>query len=69
MPGFWRTQLAMAASCGQLGQQAAANEALQTLRMQRPEIAQRSRQELAIWWQPDMVEHLIVGLRKAGLEG
>jgi hypothetical protein len=51
------------------GQQAAANEALQTLLMQRPEIAQLSRQELAIWWQPDMVEHLIVGLRKAGLEG
>ncbi|MEA3005566.1 MAG: hypothetical protein QOI94_835 [Acidobacteriaceae bacterium] len=68
MPGFWRTQLAIAASCGQLGQQAAANEALQTLLMQRPEIAQLSRQELAIWWQPDLVEHLIVGLRKAGLE-
>ena len=67
MPGFWRTQLAIAASSGQLGQQAAANEALQTLLTQRPDIAKLPREELAIWWQPDMVEHLIVGLRKAGL--
>ena len=36
--------------------------------MQRPDIAQLPREELAIWWQPDMVERLIVGLRKAGLE-
>jgi TolB-like protein/tetratricopeptide (TPR) repeat protein len=68
MPGFWRTQLSIAASSGQLGRQAAANEALQTLLIQRPDIAKFPREELAIWWQPDMVEHLIVGLRKAGLE-
>jgi TolB-like protein/tetratricopeptide (TPR) repeat protein len=68
MPGFWRTQLAIAANSGQLGQQAAANEALRTLLMQRPDIARLPREELAIWWQPDMVEHLIAGLRKAGLE-
>jgi TolB-like protein len=68
MPGFWRTQLAIAANSGQLGQQAAAKEALQTLLMQRPDIARLPREKLAIWWQPDLVEHLIVGLRKAGLE-
>jgi TolB-like protein len=68
MPGFWRTQLAIAANSGQLGQQAAANEALQTLLIQRPDIATLPREELAIWWQPEMVEHLIVGLSKAGLE-
>jgi hypothetical protein len=68
MPGFWRTQLAIAASCGQLGQQAAANGALDTLLTQRPDIARLPHEELAIWWQPDMVEHLIAGLRKAGLE-
>jgi TolB-like protein len=68
MPGFWRTQLAIAANAGQLGQQEAANEALQTLLIQRPDIAKLPREELGIWWQPDMVEHLIVGLRKAGLE-
>jgi TolB-like protein len=68
MPGFWRSQLAIAANCGQLGQMAAANDALQTLLMQRPDIAKLPREELAIWWQPDMVEHLIAGLCKAGLE-
>jgi adenylate cyclase len=66
MPGFWRLQLAIAANCGQLGQQAAANEALQTLLLQRPDIAKFPREELAIWWQPEMVEHLIAGLHKAG---
>jgi hypothetical protein len=69
MPGFWRTQLAIAANSGQLGQQPAAKEALQTLLMQRPDIAKSPREELAIWWQPDMVEHLVLGLSKAGLEG
>lgn len=68
MPGFWRTQLAIAANSGQLGQQAAASEALQTLLIQRPDIAKLPSERLGIWWQPDMVEHLIVGLRKAGLE-
>lgn len=67
MPGFWRMQLAIAANCGQLGQQPAAHDALQSLLLQRPDIARLPREELAIWWQPEMVEHLIEGLRKAGL--
>jgi hypothetical protein len=68
MPGFWRSQLAIAANCGQLGQKAAASDALQTLLIERPDTAKLPREELAIWWQPDMVEHLIAGLCKAGLE-
>jgi TolB-like protein len=68
MPGFWRTQLAIAANSGRLGQRAEANEALQTLLIQRPDIIKRPREMLGTWWQPDMVEHLIIGLRKAGLE-
>jgi hypothetical protein len=67
MPGFWRTQLAIAASAGQLGDRATAEEALHTLLIQRPDIAKLPRQELEVWWQPDLVEDLIVGLRKAGL--
>ena len=47
---------------------AAANEALDTLLTQRPDIARLPQEELAVWWQPDMVEQLIIGLRKAGLE-
>jgi TolB-like protein len=67
MPGFWRTQLAIAANAGQLGNQALANQAWQTLLTQRPDIGEVPREELAVWWQPDMVEHLIAGLHKAGL--
>ena len=61
-------QLAIAANSGQLGDRAAANESLHALLIQRLDIAKLPRQELAIWWQPDLVEDLIVGLRKAGLE-
>jgi hypothetical protein len=68
MPGFWRTQLAIAANCGQLGEQPAACNALKALLAQKPQIANLPREELAIWWQPELVEHLIIGLRKAGLE-
>jgi len=68
MPGFWRTQLAIAANCGQLGEQPAACNALKALLAQKPHIANLPREELAIWWQPELVEHLIIGLRKAGLE-
>jgi TolB-like protein/DNA-binding winged helix-turn-helix (wHTH) protein len=67
MPGFWRTNLAIAAACGQLGERSAASSALETLVKQRPDIAQTPREELSLWWQPDLVEHLIAGLSKAGL--
>jgi hypothetical protein len=67
MPGFWRTQLAIASSAGRLGDRATAEVALHTLLIQRPDIAKLPRQELEVWWQPDLVEDLIVGLRKAGL--
>jgi Flp pilus assembly protein TadD len=67
MPGFWRTNLAIAAACGQLGERSAASSALGTLLKQRPDIAQTPREELSLWWQPDLVEHLIAGLSKAGL--
>ena len=68
MPGFWRTQLAIAVNAGQLGKREMASEALMRLLMQSPDIALRPRETLEIWWQPEMVEKLIDGLRKAGLE-
>jgi TolB-like protein/DNA-binding winged helix-turn-helix (wHTH) protein len=67
MPGFWRTNLAIAAACGQLGEASAAST-LQLLLKQRPDIAEAPREELSVWWQPDLVEHLIAGLAKAGLK-
>lgn len=68
MPGFWRTQMALAAVHGQLGQVQAAANALRALLTIRPDFATVARTELGKWWEPDLVEHLIDGLRKAGLE-
>ena len=68
MPGFWRTNLALAAISGQLDEREAARNALGSLLALRPSFATGGREELAIWWEPDLVEHLMDGLRKAGLQ-
>jgi TolB-like protein len=68
MPRFWRTNVALAAAYGQLGERDAARNAVQALVTSRPEFALVAREELAKWWDPHLVEHLIDGLRKAGLE-
>jgi len=68
MPGFWRTQLVLAVTNAQLGHQKAARNAVQQLLMIRPEFAPVARVELAKWWEPELVEHLVDGLRKAGLD-
>ncbi len=68
MPGFWRANLALAASYGQLGEREAAGNALQALLEAKPECAERAREELGKSWDPELVEHLLEGLRKAGLD-
>jgi adenylate cyclase len=68
MPGFWRTQLALATSYGQLGEREAARAALQSLLALRPDFAELAHEELGKWWDPALVLHLIDGLRKAGME-
>jgi TolB-like protein len=68
MPGFWRTQFALAVVCGQLGQQEAAHNAVRELLTIKPDFAVVGREELRKWWDADLTEHLIEGLRKAGLE-
>ncbi len=68
MPGFWRTHLALAAAYGQLGDREAARNAVRELLAIRPDFATAAGVELAKWWDPELVEHLIDGLRKAGLE-
>lgn len=67
-PGFWRTNLVLAAIYGQLDEHEAARNALRSLLELRPGFAATSREDLAIWWEPDLAEHLIDGLRKAGLQ-
>ncbi|HEY3974615.1 MAG TPA: protein kinase [Candidatus Sulfotelmatobacter sp.] len=67
LPSFWRTNLVLAVIYGQLGEAEPARKALRALLAARPEFA-AAREECAKWWQPEMVEKLIDGLRKAGLE-
>jgi tetratricopeptide (TPR) repeat protein len=68
MPAFWRTQFALAAAYGQLGEKESARSAVQDLLTIRPDFAVTARDELRKWWEPQLIEHLIEGLRKAGLE-
>lgn len=68
MPGFWRRNIALAVSHGQLGNRDAAAGALHDLVAAKPEYSSRAREELSKWWNADFVEHLLDGLRKAGLE-
>lgn len=68
MPGLWRTHLALAAAHGQLGEQDMARQAVRDLLVIRPDFAAIAREELGKWWDAELIEHLIDGLRKAGLE-
>ena len=68
MPGFWRNSLALAVTYGQLGELELARNAAQELLAVRPEFAAKAREECRKWWDPELVEKLIEGLRKAGLE-
>jgi len=68
MPGFFHAHALRAAALGQLGQREAGAAAVQELLAVRPEFASSVRRDYGIWWNDKMVEHLIEGLRKAGLE-
>jgi TolB-like protein len=68
LPGFWRTQLMLAAANGQLGEHAAARNAVQDLLKIRPNFRELPRDELKKWHDEEMKEHLLEGLRKAGLD-
>ena len=67
MPGFWRNELALAATYGQLGEVELARNAARELLAARPDFAVVARQECSKWWDADLVEQIIDGLRKAGL--
>jgi len=68
MPGFWRTHFALAAAYAQLGERDAASNALRELLTIRPDFHVVARDELRKWWDAELIQHLIDGLRKAGLE-
>jgi TolB-like protein/Tfp pilus assembly protein PilF len=68
MPGFYKAYAARAAALGQLGHREAARKTLQELLALRPDFATAARHEYAKWYDSEMVEHIVDGLRKAGLE-
>jgi TolB-like protein/Tfp pilus assembly protein PilF len=68
LPGNFYTHAVTAAAYGQLGMREAARKALQELLAIRPDFAKTAREEFERWNDPAFVEHMIDGLRKAGLE-
>ncbi len=68
MPGQYYSHALFAALYGQLGEREAAVEAIRELLALRPDFAQIARDQFEKWYLPQLVEQLIDGLGKAGLE-
>jgi TolB-like protein/Tfp pilus assembly protein PilF len=68
LPGHWGMHLALAAAYGQLGERDAAGKALRDLLKLRPDFAATARSDIEKWWEPEYVERMIDGWRKAGLD-
>ncbi len=68
LPNHWGAHLGMAVVCGQLGELDAASKALRELLKLRPDFAATARKDFERWWEPEYVEHVMDGLRKAGLD-
>ena len=68
LPHFFYSHVTLAAVHGQLGNREAAAEAVRELLLLRPDFAGTARDELGKWYPLDLVDHLIDGLRKAGLD-
>ena len=68
LPDFFVTHEVLAAAYGQLGEREAAAKALKELLRLRPDYAETGREKLEKWLEPELVEHWMDGLRKAGLE-
>jgi serine/threonine protein kinase len=69
LPDFFATHESMAAVCGQLGELDAAARSLRELLRLKPDFPTVARAELGKWFDRDLVELVLDGLRKAGLEG
>jgi TolB-like protein/Tfp pilus assembly protein PilF len=68
MPNYFYAYAARAGVLGQLGQREAAQKELRQLLALRPDFATAARGEYAKWHDSETVEHMLEGLRKAGLE-
>jgi TolB-like protein/Tfp pilus assembly protein PilF len=68
MPGQHFSYALFAAVYGQLGEREAAGNALRELLALKSDFAGIARDQFAKWYPPELVEQLIDGLRKAGLD-
>jgi len=68
MPGWYWPQVALAVVYGQLGEQGRAQAALRALNTMNPDFGALAREEFSKWFDAELTEHLLDGLRKAGLE-
>jgi serine/threonine-protein kinase len=68
LPDFFATHEALAAVYGQLGEHDAAAKSLRDLLRLKPDYAVTARAELGKWFDRNLAEHQIDGLRKAGLD-
>jgi TolB-like protein len=68
MPNHWGGHAVTLAVCGQLGETDAAGRALRDLLKLRPDFAATIRKDMEKWWNPEYMERMIEGWRKAGLE-
>ena len=68
MPNYYHVPALCAAALGQLGRHEEARQAVHDLLALRPDFAVAARREYAKWYDPELIEQIIDGLRKAGLE-
>ena len=67
MPGYYWPHAVLAAAYGQLGEQQRARAALEDLQALIPNFGAIAREEFGKWNDAELTEHLVDGLRKAGL--
>ena len=68
LPGFFAIYETLAAVYGQLGERDAASQSLREMLKLIPSFGEIGRALKSKWFDPELVEHLLDGLRKAGLE-
>ncbi len=68
MPGYFWGPATSAAAFGQVGEHEPAQKALKELLAIRPDFAKTAREEFGKWFDDELAEHYVDGLRKAGLE-
>jgi ABC-type transporter Mla subunit MlaD len=69
MPSYYYTRASLAATAGQLGERDTARRALRELLAQKGDFAASAREDFAKWLgHSELLEHVLDGLRKAGLE-